>query len=454
MQRRNVCLRMALSAVLITLSTALPRTAAAANPYTQHNLVSDIPGVADQTDPNLVNPWGISISSTSPFWISNNHSGNSTVYNGQGQPVPAASPLIVTIPVPPSGAPPSAPTGQVFNDTQGFFVNGNPAVFLFATEDGTISAWNPAADPQNGILMVDNSAAQAVYKGIALANTNNGPMLYAANFRTAAIEVYDANFSPVTVNGAFTDPQLPAGFAPFNVQRIGSTLYVTYALQDADQHDDVAGAGNGIIDVFDFQGNFLTRLVSNGPLNSPWGLALAPANFGDFSTALLVGNFGDGTINAFDPSSGQYLGTLQDSTGANIAIAGLWGLIFGNGGGAGDATTLYFTAGIPGSGNVEDYGLFGSIQPAGNSPAPSAQPVSANISNFAFVPPALTLAAGTQVQWANQDATVHIVVADDTSFSSSGLGRGQSFSQTFSTPGTYSYHCSIHPFMKGTVVVK
>src|SRR5262249_18037218 len=158
-------------------------------------------------------------------------------------------------------------------------------------------------------------------------NTNNGPMLYAANFRTAAIDVFDTNFSPVTIDGAFTDPQLPAGFAPFNVQRIGDALYVTYALRDADQHDDVAGSGNGIINVFDFEGNLVTRLVSNGPLNSPWGLALAPPNFGDFSTALLVGNFGDGTINAFDPSSGQYLGTLQDSTGANIAITGLWGLV-------------------------------------------------------------------------------------------------------------------------------
>jgi plastocyanin len=301
---------------------------------------------------------------------------------------------------------------------------------------------------------VDNSGAGAVYKGLALANTNNGPMLYAANFNTANIDVYDANLLPVTVAGGFKDSQLPAGYAPFNVQRIGRKLYVTYAMQDMNRHDDVAGAGNGIINVFDFQGNLLARLVSNGSLNSPWGLALAPGLFGDFSNALLVGNFGDGVINAFDPCSGEYLGTLQDSSGANIAISGLWGLSFGNGHGAGDANTLYFTAGISGSGKVEDHGLFGSIQPADAAPAPSPQPVTANIANFAFAPPTLTIAAGTQVQWTNQDAAAHTVAADQASFSSSDLQRGQTFSQTFSTPGTYSYHCSIHPFMKGTVVVK
>ena len=198
----------------------------------------------------------------------------------------------------------------------------------------------------------------------------------------------------------------------------------------------------------------LARLVSTGALNSPWGLALAPGNFGDFSNALLVGNFGDGAINAFDPCSGEFLGTLQDPSGTNIAISGLWGLSFGNGRGAGDATTLYFTAGTPGSGNVEDHGLFGSIQPADAPAAPSAQPMAANISNFAFAPPTLTIAAGAQVQWTNQDAATHTVVADNASFSSSGLQRNQTFSQTFSTPGTYPYHCSLHPFMQGKIVVQ
>jgi uncharacterized protein (TIGR03118 family) len=454
MKTQNDHRQTALSAVLIILSAALPRTATGANQYTLHNLVSDIPGIADQTDPNLVNPWGISMSPSSPFWISNNHTGNTTVYNGQGQPSPAGSPLVVKIPTPAGGAPRSSPTGQVFNDTPGFMVNGKPAVFLFATEDGTIAAWNPAADPRNAILLVDNSSRGAVYKGLALANTNAGPMLYAANFNSGNIDVYDANFSYVSAAGAFTDPQLPAGFAPFNVQRIGRKLYVTYAMQDNDRHDDVAGAGNGFVDVFDFQGNLLGRLASNGALNSPWGLALAPGNFGDFSNALLVGNFGDGAINAFDPCSGEFLGTLQDSNGANLAVNGLWGLSFGNGHGAGDATTLYFSAGIPASGNVEDHGLFGSIAPADPSAAPAPQQAAASIMNFAFAPPTLTITAGSQVQWTNQDAAAHTVVADRGGFSSSTLQHNQTYSQTFSSPGTYSYHCSIHPFMQGTIVVK
>jgi uncharacterized protein (TIGR03118 family) len=327
-------------------------------------------------------------------------------------------------------------------------------VFIFATENGTISAWNPAADPVNAILMVDNSAASAVYKGVALANTSSGPMLYAANFNAATIDVFDGNFSPIASAGAFTDPNLPGGFAPFNVQRYGQRLYVTYAMQDNAKHNAVAGAGNGLVNVFDFTGNLLGRLVSNGPLNAPWGLALAPGNFGDFSYALLVGNFGDGTINAFDPCTGGFLGTLQDSTGANIVINGLWGLTFGNGQSAGSATTLYFTAGIAGSGNVEDHGLFGSIATAPVPPPSGSQTAAANISNFSFVPPMLGITAGTQVQWTNQDTAVHTVVADDASFQSSGLQRNATFSQTFSTPGTYSYHCSIHPFMKGTIVVR
>ncbi len=440
-------------AASILLSALAPR-AHAASQYVQHNLVSDVPGIADQTDPNLVNPWGISMSSTSPFWISNNHAGIAAVYNGQGQPAPAGSPLRVRIPVPSGGTSPAAPTGQVFNDTIGFNVAGKPASFIFATEDGTISGWNPSADPANSIVLVDNSASGAVYKGLAVANTSNGPMLYAANFDSATIDVFDANLSPVTSTGAFSDPNLPAGFAPFNVQRIGRKLYVTYAMQDNARHDDVAGPGNGLINVFDFYGNLLGRLISKGPLNSPWGLALAPGNFGDFSNALLVGNFGDGTISGFDPCSGEYLGTLQDASGTIIAIPGLWGLSFGNGRGAGDATTLYFTAGIPGPANIEDHGLFGSIQVGDSPAAPKAQASLANIINFAFAPPTITIAAGTQVQWTNQDGFAHTVTADDARFHSDSLEHGETYSQTFNAVGTYSYHCSIHPFMKGKIVVQ
>ena len=440
--------------LLVVLSAALASSAAGANRYTQHNLVSDIPGVADQTDPNLVNPWGISMSSTSPFWISNNRSGVAAVYNGQGQPTPAASPLVVRIPVPSGDTQPAAPTGQVFNDTTGFNVAGQPAIFIFATEDGQISGWSSAADRANSIVLVDNSTLGAVYKGLAVANTSNGPMLYTANFQAGTIDVYDANLTPVVSTGAFSDSNLPAGFAPFNIQRIGRKLYVTYAKQDETKHDDVAGVGNGFIDVFDFNGNLLARLVSNGALNSPWGLATAPGNFGDFSNALLVGNFGDGRINAFDPCSGEYLGSLQDSSGAAIAIPGLWALSFGNGRGGGDANSLYFTAGIPGPGNVEDHGLFGSLQVADAAPATQPQASLATINNFAFMPSTVTIAPGTQVQWTNQDGTAHTVTADDNGFRSEFLNISQTFSQTFSAPGTYPYHCSIHPFMKGKIVVQ
>jgi uncharacterized protein (TIGR03118 family) len=439
---------------LVLFSTALASHAVGANRYTQHNLVSDIPGIGDQTDPNLVNPWGISMSSTSPFWISNNHAGVAAVYNGQGQPTPAASPLVVRIPVPTGDTQPAAPTGQVFNDTTGFNVSGQPATFIFATEDGTISGWSPSADRANSIVLVDNSTLGAVYKGLTVANGNNGPMLYAANFQAGTIDVFDANLTPVISTGAFTDSSLPSGFAPFNVQRIGRKLYVTYAMQDQAKHDDVAGAGNGFIDIFDFSGNLLGRLVSNGALNSPWGLAMAPGNFGDFGNALLVGNFGDGRINAFDPCSGEFLGSLQDASGATLAIPGLWALSFGNGRGAGDANALYFTAGIPGPGNVEDHGLFGSIQVADATSTTQPQLTPATINNFAFMPSMVTIATGVQVQWTNQDGTAHTVTADDSRFHSDILDRGQTFSQTFSAPGSYSYHCSIHPFMKGKIVVQ
>jgi uncharacterized protein (TIGR03118 family) len=405
-------------------------------------------------DLNLVNPWGIALSATSPFWIPNNHSGTATVYDGQGHPAPSGKPIVVQIPTPLGVTSVAAPTGQVFNDTQAFNASGKPSVFIFATEDGTISGWNPSADPANAILLVDNSPWGAVYKGLALASTSAGPMLYAADFSQGTIDVFDANLAPVVNAGAFYDPNLPAGFAPFNIQRIGRKLYVTYAMQDDGRHDDVAGAGNGFIDIFDFNGHLLGRLVSNGPLNSPWGMALAPGNFGDFSNALLVGNFGDGTINAFDPCSGEYLGSLRDGSSSVITIAGLWGLTFGNGRGAGDANTLYFTAGTPGQGHVEDHGLFGSIQTADPASTSAPQPNPINIANFAFAPQSVSVAVGTQVQWTNQDGTAHTVTADDNRFGSKALDQNQTFSQTFNAPGTYSYHCSIHPFMKGMIVVK
>jgi uncharacterized protein (TIGR03118 family) len=320
--------------------------------FIQTNLVSSVAGLAAVTDANLVNPWGMSASATSPIWVSDNGTGLSTLYNGAG----AAQALVVTIPPPAGGTPPSTPTGQVFNTTTGFTVSpGTPARFVFATEDGTISAW--ASGSSSAVLKVDNSAAGAVYKGLALGNNGTGDFLYAANFSAGTIDIFNSNFAAASLAGTFTDPSLPTGFAPFNIQNIGGNLYVTYAKQDSAKKDDVAGPGNGLLDVFDTSGNFIKRLITQGALNSPWGLASAPAGFGDFGGDLLVGNFGDGLINAFDPLSGILQGTLADIDAKPIAIDGLWGLQFGNGGNGGRPNALFFTAGI----NDEQDGLFGTL---------------------------------------------------------------------------------------------
>jgi uncharacterized protein (TIGR03118 family) len=340
-------------------TSTFPRPPVPVTKYAQQNLVSDVPGLAAQTDPNLTNPWGIALNSTGPLWISNNHSGTSTLYNGAGAPFPAGNPLVINI-----GAVES-PSGQVFNSTPAFEITaGNPAMFLFATESGKICGWNPSVDAGNAKLLVDQSGSGAVYKGLALAAHSSGLLLYAANFNTGTIDVFDGKFQPTTVSGGFKDPNLPSGFAPFNIHKIGRELYVTYAKQDGARHDDVAGPGNGFINVFDTDGDFLLRLTSNGPLNSPWGITLAPDFFGDYSNTLLVGNFGDDTINAFDPFNGTFLGALQDASGAPIVNPGLWALQFGNGHDGGDANTLYFTAGISNGGNLEEHGLLGSIQVA------------------------------------------------------------------------------------------
>ena len=346
-------LLLAISGFALVFGLSSFPTSVCAGPFLQSNLVSDIPGLAANTDPNIQNPWGISSSPTSPFWISDNKTGVSSLYNGSGQPLP----LVVTIAPPAGGTPPAAPTGQVFNGVTASF---NRDRFIFATEDGTISGWSGGT---SSVLKVDNSAAGAVYKGLAIGNNGSGDFLYATNFNSGTIDVFNGAFGSATLAGSFTDPSIPSGFAPFNIQNLGGNLFVTYALQDGTKHDDVAGAGNGFVDLFDLNGNFQKRLISNGVLNSPWGLAMAPGDFGDFSNDLLVGNFGDGKINAFDPTSGTFLGTMVDKNGIAIVNEGLWGLKFGNGGNGGTTDTLYFTAGIPGDGNVEDHGLFGSLKP-------------------------------------------------------------------------------------------
>jgi uncharacterized protein (TIGR03118 family) len=353
---------------ILILLTAACSSAFAANQYVQHNFVSDLKGLADRTDPNLVNPWGIAASPTSPLWIANNHSGTATIYNGSGEPFPAAKPLVVKIPAPPGGTPPAAPSGQVFNEAgKGFeAAPGKPSVFLFSTEDGTISGWNPQANNGNAVVLIDHSGSGAVYKGLAYAQASSGPQLYAANFNSGNVEVYDANLNQLLLPRGFKDLSIPAGFAPFGIQTLNGKLYVTFAKQNDMKHDDVAGAGNGFIDVFDLNGVLITHLVSGGLLNSPWGLAIGSANFGDFANVLLVGNFGDGKINAYDPSTGVPMGTLADATGKALTIQGLWGLRFGNGSNGADTNELYFTAGISGNAGeaIESHGLFGAIQAA------------------------------------------------------------------------------------------
>jgi uncharacterized protein (TIGR03118 family) len=351
--------------------------------FLQTNLVSNLAGVAQFTDPNLVNPWGLSYAPGGVFWVSDNNAGVSTLYNGQGQ----AQSLVVDIPSPghPTGAT-GTPTGTVFNGGSGFVIsaggNSGPAIFLFATEDGTIAGWNPGVSTTQAVIAVDNSAnptaaTGAVYKGLAIGtDSTNRTLLYAANFRAGTIDVFDQNFHATTVPGGFTDTKIPAGFAPFDIQNLNGNLYVTYAKQDAAKHDDVAGLGNGFVDVFNTNGVLLNRLVAGGQLDSPWGVAIAPANFGSFSNDLLVGNFGNGHINAYAPTNGAFVGTLTDGAGTPIAINGLWALKFGNGGQAGPTNTLYFSAGL----NHENDGLFGSLQALPN--VSTASPIVPNLFSF------------------------------------------------------------------------
>ena len=327
---------------------------ATAQKYVQTNLISDVPGWAATTDPNLVNAWGISFSPTSPAWIADNGTGLSTLYTGTGSVIP----LVVTIPPPAGSTGTAAPTGTVFDGSGAFNVTANSvtgsSVFIFATEDGTISGWSPSVDLHNAVLAVDNSWSGAVYKGLAIGTIPDGTFIYATNFNSGWIEMYDSNFQWVK---NFTDTEVPAGYAPFGIQNIKGALYVTFALQDSAKHDDVPGAGHGFVDIFDLKGNKLKRLVSGGWLNSPWGLALAPQKFGKFSGDLLVGNFGNGHVSAYNISSGAFLGQMTRPTGQTLEIQGLWGLAFGNGAAAGPVNTLLFTAG-PGG---ESHGLFGTL---------------------------------------------------------------------------------------------
>jgi len=334
-----------------------------ATTYIQTNLVSDGFVPAANTDPNLINPWGISYSPTGPFWVSDNGTGVTTIYGGAGQAVAAAGHTAITIAAPPGQDTPSAPTGQVFNGTgAGFEISANghtaPSVFLFATEDGTISGWNPTVDSGSSVIAVDDTmvGGDAVFKGLAIGTTDEMTFLYAANFRNGTVDVFDDEFNQVN---SFTDPNLPKGYAPFNVQVLDDNLYVTFAQQDLAKHDDVAGPGHGFVDKFDLNGNMLDRVATRGVLNSPWGLDIAPKDFGQFAGDLLVGNFGDGAIDAYDLKTNTFVGQLLGADGNPIQIGDLWALTNGNGGTAGDPNKVYFTAGL----QAEKHGLFGSLSP-------------------------------------------------------------------------------------------
>jgi uncharacterized protein (TIGR03118 family) len=329
--------------------------------FAQTNLVSDGFVPAPTIDPNLINPWGLTLSATSPFWVSDNGMGVTTVYTGGGVKVNVGGLDSIAIATPPGQTSPASPTGDVFNIAgTGFNItsgdNTGSSVFIFATEDGTISGWNPNVNVASSVLAVDNSqgGTGAVYKGLAIAQTDDGTFLYAANFRNGTVDVFDQNFNQVD---SFTDPKVPAGYAPFNVQVLDGHLFVTFALQDAAKHDDVAGAGHGFVDEFDLEGHMMQRVASGGVLDSPWGLAIAPPGFGEFANDLLVGNFGDGTINVFNPKNDHFLGKLEDANGAPITIGDLWALVPGTGAAGSDPNKIYFTAGV----QAEAHGLFGSL---------------------------------------------------------------------------------------------
>ena len=325
--------------------------------YSVHNLVSDGFVPADHTDPDLVNPWGIVFAPNAPVWVNDNGTGLSTLYDGLG----VKQALVVAVPPPTGGMPPSLPTGIV-SSAAGFAVTEGAVSaasrFIFATLRGTISGWAPTVNPTNAIVAVDRSKEGAIYTGLALAANGTGNFLYAADFHNNRIDVFDSTFQLVTLSGSFSDPRLPDGYAPFGIQNILGNLYVTYAKQDEAAQRDVPGPGLGFVNVFDANGRLIRRFASRGRLNAPWGVALAPADFGQFSNTLLVGNFGDGRINTFDLGSGEPQGWLRTPNGRAITLEGLWGIAFGNGALNQPTNILFFAAG-PGE---EEHGLYGRIE--------------------------------------------------------------------------------------------
>lgn len=374
------------------LVVSLFPTLASAQHYQQTNLVSNVPvtPAASVTDPNLQNAWGLVHGPATPWWISNNAGGTSTLYNTSGlnpanpttqTPPPVLAPVTIVALNAPGGMPgngvkipnapgqpaPGSPTAVMYNGSTTDFLlaPGKPAVFLFATEDGTIQGWNPGVNATTAIIEVDNSQVSnknygAVYKGATIAEISGSEYILAANFRTGRIDVFDSNFKPVSIpEESFHDDGIPPGFAPFNVQGVGPNIYVTFAQQDSAKHDPVGGAGLGFVVVFDGQGKNIAHLEHGDWFNAPWGVVLAPADFGEFSHALLVGNFRGGTIAAFNPRTGRFMGNVLNAAGSTVNIDELWALAFGNGGASGPGSTLFFTAGP----DNETNGLFGTLTP-------------------------------------------------------------------------------------------
>ena len=348
-------LRTALVTAVVSAALVVSAQVAAAPPdgtYAVTPLVSDVPGAAAATDPNLVNGWGLARSATSPWWVADNGTDKSTLYTGAG----AINPLVVGVD--------GGPTGAVFAGIANNFpvattasTTLGPASFIFASEDGMIRAWRGGS---TAALVTAHGGPGAIYKGLSIAQPTAGsPVLYAADFHNARVDVFNGAWQNITAAGAFVDPMLPDGYAPFGIQTIGSRVFVSYAKQDADAEDEIAGEGRGFVDAYDLDGNLLARVAQHGQLNAPWGLALAPATFGRFAGDLLVGNFGNGQINAYEETNAgfEHRGTLRDADGGKLSVDGLWALEFGNAGSNGSPDTLFFTAGP----DEESHGLFGTI---------------------------------------------------------------------------------------------
>jgi uncharacterized protein (TIGR03118 family) len=352
---RGPILRITFFAAVASLALVAAAQLPAAPPggtYAVTPLVSDVPGAAAATDPNLVNGWGLARSATSPWWVADNGTDRATLYTSAG----AINPLVVGVD--------GGPTGTVFAGIPDNFLVAStaspalaPANFIFSSEDGMIRAWRGGS---SAALVTAHGQPGAIYKGLAIAQPTPGnPVLYAADFHNARVDVFNGAWQDITPGDAFVDPMLPAGYAPFGIQTIGSRVFVSYARQDADAEDELAGQSLGFVDAYDLAGNLLQRVAQRGQLNAPWGLAMAPSTFGRYAGDLLVGNFGDGQINAYEETASgfEHRGTLRDTSGQKLVIDGLWALEFGNAGSNGSPDTLFFTAGP----NEESHGLFGTI---------------------------------------------------------------------------------------------